>query len=168
MELPSRLPIVATLAVAALLTGACSSDGGDGAAPEPSATTAKVIDYEQDAGDPVSVRKPADVVKLEGAPEAFRQYVAGLIDATAEAPLDGDCPPVEVSVNVVHPDGYASGAVLACGGAAYMWAERDGVWQRIWGGQDLPACADMKKFSVPQEVAGDECYDGKQAVPYKG
>jgi hypothetical protein len=71
-------------------------------------------------------------------------------------------------VSQLDTSGYASGGITECGGAAFMWAKRDGVWQQIWGGQDIPACEDMKKYSVPKAIAGDRCWDGKDAVEYTG
>ncbi len=163
-----RLPAVAALTAALLTVGACGSGSGtdDKDTADPStAPAAQPIDYEKDGGEPIRMSKAADVSKLEGAPDDFKQFIAGVVAHATEVP-DEECP-AEVLVKAIHPDGYASGALVSCGGAAYMWAKRDGVWQQIWAGQDHPGCDDMKKFTVPVEIAGDKCFDGKDVVDYE-
>ena len=166
----NRLPAAAIVTAALLLTGACGSakdddKGGTTMSPSASPAAAELIEYDQDEAVGVTVAKAADVAKLEGAPDDFKQFVAGII-AALKTPPDDDCP-FRVGVAKIDTSGFAAGSMLSCGGAAYIWAKRDGVWQEIWGGQELPDCADMKKYSVPKPIAGDECYDdNKKLVDY--
>jgi len=158
----NRLPAAAVLAAAILLSAACGADddkGGATSSPTPAEPKAELIEYDQDEAVGVTIAKPADVAKLEGAPDGFKQFVAGLIDASESLPED-DCQ-FTVGVAKVDTSGYAAGSMHSCGGAVYIWAERDGVWQEIWAGQELPNCADLKKYSVPKPIAPDKCYAGK-------
>lgn len=160
----NRLPAAAIVTAALLLSSACGSanDDAGGTATSPSTTPAEaeLIEYDQDEAVGVTVTKAADVAKLEGAPDDFKQFVAGIIDVS-KAPPDDDCQ-VRVGVARIDTSGYAAGSILSCGGAVYIWAKRDGVWQEIWSGQEIPDCDDMKSFSVPEPIAGDQCYDGKK------
>ena len=158
----NRLPAAAVLAAALLLSAACGADddkGGATSAPTSEEPKAELIEYDQDEAAGVIIAKPADVAKLEGAPDDFKQFVAGLIDASKTLPED-DCQ-ATVGVSKVDTSGFAAGNMHSCGGAVYIWAERDGVWQEIWSGQEAPVCADLEKYSVPKPIAGDKCYDDK-------
>lgn len=114
----------------------------------------------------IVLRKAADVSKLKGTPEDFRQFMAGVIDTSAHwGPPDKNCP-TTITVEKYDTSGYAYGSIGECGGAVLMWGKRHGVWQQVWGGQDIPACADLKKYSIPSSIAGKQCWNGKKAVPY--
>lgn len=170
------LPAAALLAAALLLLTACSSDDDGSSAADPSSSPSssdttpatQLIDYEKDDAGGVTLRKPADVAGLTGAPDDFRQYMAGFVNATVTGiQEDPECP-VVVQVSQLDTSGYAAGFTGACGGAAYMWAKRDGIWQQIWVGQEIPKCSDMTKYSVPKAIAGDRCQDGKKDIAYSG
>ena len=164
-----RLPSAAVLAAALLLSGACGADddsGGTASSPTQEKPKSELIEYDQEDGGGVTIARASDVAKLKGAPDGFKQYIAGVIDNDLTPPED-DCP-FTVGVASIDTSGFATGSLHSCGGAAYIWAERDGIWQKIWAGQDLPACADMKKYSVPKSIAGDTCWDGDKEVDYTG
>jgi hypothetical protein len=171
---PIRLP-AALLAAAVLLCSACGAakdDAGETATSSPSSEPASELIVYTDKPDEsagVTVESVADIPKLEGAPDDFKQFVAGLVDASTTMLVDKECP-FSVSVAKIDPNGFALGSMFACGGAAYIWAKRDGVWQEIWGGQEAPDCADMKKYSVPKSIVGDTCLDAEKQgqVEYTG
>jgi hypothetical protein len=124
-----------------------------------------LVDYGKEG---IELRSGRDVHKLKGAPDDFKQYMAGLADATGfDADPDDECVP-RVYVDKIEPRGYASGAEISCGGAAIIWARRDGIWREIWSGQITPDCPTMKKYSVPTSIVGDRCYDveAQDDVPY--
>jgi hypothetical protein len=161
-----RLPATVVLAIALLLSGGCgAADDRDGDMSSPPTATAKaeLIEYDQQE-DGVLITKATDVAELKGAPDDFKQFIAGIIDAL-KTPPDHDCQ-VTVRVSKVDTSGYAKGSILSCGGAVYIWSKRDGAWQEIWSGQELPNCADMRKYSVPKPIAGDSCYEGQKKVDY--
>ena len=168
----NRLPAAAVLAAALLFSAACGADDGKGgptSSPTPAEPKAELIEYDQDEATGVTIAKPADVAKLEGAPDDFKQFIAGIVDASKTLP-DEDCQ-FTVGVAKIDTSGFAAGSMHSCGGAVYIWAERDGVWQEIWAGQELPLCDDLKKYSVPKAIGGDKCYDDKNmkdAVEYTG
>ena len=167
---PFRLPAAALLAAALLLSSACgaSKDGDPGAATpsaeatpssSPSPAAAELITYDQKPAG-VTIAKVADVSKLEGAPDDFKQFIAGLIDGL-KTPPDEDCQ-FTVGVEKIDTSGFAFGSQHSCGGAVYIWAKPDGVWQEIWAGQELPDCDTMEKYSVPTSIVGDKCLDAKK------
>ena len=168
-----RLPAATVLVAALLLSGACgANDDGDGAATStPSAQPkSEVIEYTDnpDAGVGVEIKKVADVNQLKGAPEDFKQFIAGIIASQEGMGFpDKECP-FSVGVDVIDPSGFARGSMFSCGGAAFIWAKRDGLWQQIWGGQDHPECEELTKFSVPKSMGFDQCWDGKDVIDYKG
>ena len=165
----NRLPAAAVLAAALLLSGACSADDDPGEAessPTSATPEAEVIEYDQEEAPGVVIAKAADVAKLEGAPDDFKQFVAGIIDSNRTLP-DDDCE-FTVGVAKIDTSGFAAGSLHSCGGAAYIWAKRDGVWQEVWAGQELPQCEEMTKYSIPKSIAGDTCYEGQKEVDYTG
>ena len=152
-----------------MFASACGSDQ-ESSSPKPTETATttapKLIDYEKDGG--VILHKASDISKLDGAPDDFKQFIAGVIDTSVNSgEQDTQCP-TTISVDKFDPSGYAAGSIGDCGGAELLWAKRDGAWQQIWGGQTIRECADMKKYSVPVAIAGDQCWDGKKAVTYTG
>jgi hypothetical protein len=168
-----RLPAAAVLATALLLSSACgaSKDDDKGAAApssSPSPAAAELIRYDQQDPSGVTIAKAAHVSKLEGAPDDLKQFIAGIVDTSRTLP-DEDCQ-FTVGVAKIDTSGFAFGSKHSCGGAAYIWAKRDGVWQEIWGGQELPDCDTMKKYSVPTSIVGDKCYDDQKQghVDYTG
>ena len=173
---PFRLPAAALLAAALLLCSACgaSKDDDQGAATpsaeatpssSPSPAAAELVTYDQKPAG-VTIAKVADVSKLEGAPDDFKQFIAGLIDGL-KTPPDEDCQ-FTVGVEKIDTSGFAFGSQHSCGGAVYIWSKQDGVWQEIWAGQELPDCDTMEKYSVPTSIVGDKCLDAKKHghVPY--
>ena len=166
-----RLPAATVLVAALLLSASCGADD-DGPAPSTRSTEPKseVIEYTDTPDESVGVKieKVADVAKLEGAPDDFKQFVAGLIESQrGMGSLEKDCP-FSVSVDVIDTSGFARGGMFTCGGAAFIWAKRDGTWQQIWGCQDYPDCTELKKYSVPKSMNFDKCLEGSKAVDYTG
>lgn len=168
----NRLLAAALMVAALLLSGACGSDdkadGGTKPSSSPTTPATKLIDYEKDNNGGVEIQKAADVSKLVGAPDDFKQFIAGVIDQAVQSGGHDKTCPVTVGVSKLDTSGFATGGITDCGGAAFIWAKRDGVWQQIWGGQTTPGCDDMKKYSVPKAIAGDKCWDGKNEVAYNG
>jgi hypothetical protein len=156
----SRFAATGLLVVALLSVAGCGSGT--------STTDSRIINFDKNHDGGVILRKAADVSKLKGTPEDFRQFMAGVIDTNVHAgPIDKQCP-VTVSVVKFDPSGYASGGIGDCGGAVLMWGKQHGVWQQVWGGQDIPACVDLKKYAIPSSIAGTKCWAGKGAVRYTG
>ena len=167
---PIRL-LAAALTAAFLLTSACGAkdDAPKDTAPSsssPKTASAELIEYDKQDAAGVSIAKAAEVSMLKGAPDDFKQFIAGIIDSSKTLPED-DCQ-FTVGVAKIDTSGFAAGSMHSCGGAAYIWAKRDGVWQEIWSGQEYPACADMKKYSVPKAIAYPTCYDGNEEIDYTG
>ena len=158
-----------------MLCAGCGSDRTDKPSASSTAATAssttaagQLIDFDKNNDGGVVLRKAADVSKLEGTPDGFKQFMAGVIDTMVNsAQLGDDCRPT-VSVAKFDSSGYALGSFWNCEGAVLMWAEQDGAWQQAWGGQSIPECADMKKYSIPVSIAGSKCSDGTKAVAYAG
>jgi hypothetical protein len=160
---PTQLPVAAALAAALMICGACGSADDAKAGPSPSAQATpktKLIEFDQDDAAGLTIAKPADVSKLEGAPDDFKQFIAGIIDGL-KTPPDEDC---QFTVGVARLDtsGFAAGNQHSCGGAAFIWAKRDGVWQEIWSGQEAPDCVTMEKYSVPKTIVGGQCFDAEK------
>jgi hypothetical protein len=146
-------------AVAVLVTmAACGSSPA--AAPKP-------ISYGRGG---IELRDARDVGKLTGAPNDFKQYIAGAADATGAGSDPKDkCSP-RIFVDRID-GGFATGGVFDCGGAQLIWARRGGgIWRQIWGGQITPDCPTMRKYRVPVSIVGKTCWDvtAQKDVPYPG
>lgn len=173
---PDRLPLTAIVVATLLLCGACSgNEPKDASASEPSASSAApaatLIDYTKDDDRGAVLRKAEDVNRLHDAPDDFKHFMAGVVDAkvTGSEP-DPDCP-FFVSVRKLDTSGFAEGAYISCGGNAEIWAEVDGVWREIWAGQDYPDCKTMNRYSVPKTlVVEGKCYDEatQKVIAYSG
>ena len=83
-----------------------------------------------------------------------------IVDASREAPAE-DCQ-FTVGVTRIYTSGFAAGSQHSCGGAAFIWAKRDGVWQEVWSGQEAPDCDTMEKYSVPETIVGGKCFDAEK------
>jgi hypothetical protein len=167
--LPTRtfLAAAACLAAAGTLSGCGSDDSSpDDAAETPAATSsspspseeARLIAYAGGESPGVEVRKPADVDKLEGAPDAFKTFVG---DAVRRLVADSTCSDAYVGITVefLRTDGYAVGGVNDCGGYAALWAVVDGEWKEIAGTQEAWECKVLERYQVPSDIVGDTCYD---------
>lgn len=159
-------PIVTAVLMTSLaLVAGCGSPEVDRADPLPTTP----VRY---ADNGVAIKKPDDVRKLTDAPEDFRQFIAGRLDEARSTrdPEFPECVPT-IGVDVYDPTGFASGSRTDCGGYAIIWAKKGGVWQEVWGGQDLADCSDLKSKGVPASVAFDQkCFDKKmqKARAYRG
>jgi hypothetical protein len=148
----------------------------------------ELIDYTARSEAGITIASPADVSKLTGAPEDFKAYMAGKIESLVQAAGSDDaCGRPQVSVDAIDLGAFAVGSEFSegCGGAAFIWARQDGVWQQVWGGQDIPGCKDLMKHRVPprlyrifsDDISGGEqigectSFDGDGSyewVPYEG
>ena len=158
-----RSPFLAAVCLALAAAG-CSQGSEPSLESVDSATSSQdVVDYGK---EPIVLRAASDVRKLTGAPDGFKQFIAGVTDATTSGiDPEGECPP-QVEVSVIVPKGFAAGAIRACNGAAHIWAKKNGVWQQIWAGQSDPDCAAMKSNDVPEVIAGEQCWADGELVPY--
>ena len=97
--------------------GATKADDKGAATPSsnPSPAAAELIRYDQQDPAGVSIAKAAEVSKLEGAPDDFKQFIAGLIDGL-KTPPDEECQ-FTVGVEKIDTSGFAFGSQHSCGGA---------------------------------------------------
>ena len=100
-----------------------------------SSTDPTLIDYGEDG---ISLQKTSDVDKLVGAPDDFKTFIAGVVEkVTAGSDPSDQCAPT-VGVGLIDPAGFASGGISDCGGAAIIWARKDGAWKQIWAAKCNP------------------------------
>ena len=166
------------------MASACSGLQDSGGPTPTDPATAKLLDFTTGSNNGIEIKSSSDVSKLAGVSDDFKNFIAGKIETLSAAEdVDDPCPSYMVIVKAFDPAGFAIGSELSpgCGGAAYMWARRAGVWEEIWGGQEMPSCSDMAKARVPKEIyavfskgisGGEqtgECYDGAfRSVEYSG
>jgi hypothetical protein len=164
------------LAVTALLLATTACEGGTTTSPivPGTSSTTEVISYGDNG---VMMRKPADVAKLTGAPDDFKHFMSGVIDASVQNSVPEDECTVTVRVDAIHPRGFAAGGITSCGGYVAIWKRVGGVWRQVWGGQDYPECSDLRRSAVPPELLANfiepdseaKCYDPNRndVVPYR-
>ena len=120
------------------------------------AAEAKDIKY-----DPIVViTTPADVDKLTGSPQSFKDFASGQIAAHANDNPANGCGAYGIGVSRVYKGEFALGTVgsKGCDGAEALWGRVQGKWQQIFAGQQLADCATIKKYKVPQAIY-PECFD---------
>ncbi len=171
---PLRVVLLLSLASALVVSGAWLATS-DGSPPSTSSFRAgELIKYHGTASRGVL---PLGPERLPGAPASFRKYVKKELhrvwDLLGHYPNCRTSP--EIFVHAIRTDGFALGGEITrprgahCdggGGAAYIWAIRQGEWKAVIGTQDEWPCDRLLKFGVPSEIGVDECYDGAQVVPY--
>lgn len=135
--------------------------------PTAAAPTGKLISYQTEDGGAM-ITQASDTAKLEGAPGDFKAFIAREL-ADAE-PEQGCTEKPQISVDLLDTGGWARGGhfVPQCGGYATLWAKSQGGWQAVWSGQSLVECSTLTKHRFPARVAGKQCLDGDDAVPYSG
>ncbi len=150
-------------AIAALTaTAACNSTTSDPSAAPPG--VAKAIDYGEEGA---VLGGPEDILNLGAAPEDFKQFIGGNINALRTSHGDNEeCAP-SITVVGYDPKGFGTGSINGCGGYAAIWQKKDGAWQEIIGSQMGWPCDELKEIGVPINIAGDECFDGEENVPYR-
>ena len=141
-------------------------DNGPAVAPSspaisPSAGTApRLVRY---SGDGVKVSGPADAGKLRGTSTAFRSFIVGRVPQGS-----ADCGKGSITVAAWRADGYAVGDVFECpGGYRAIWGAPNGTWRELIGSQDIWACADLRRWSVPTSIAGDKCVEHGKLRDYR-
>lgn len=118
----------------------------------------QLIDYSGDGSKGVKVQEAADVEKLDGAPDAFKQFIARTAERVSEeATCDGAG--LGVTVETLRTDGFAAGVVNDCDGYIALWALVDGKWKEVQSTLDLWNCRVLERYSFPSAVAGTGCYD---------
>lgn len=160
---PAPTPSASSTTASATPTPSVSSSPSSTAAP--TADPADPVRYDEGEG---TVDAPDGADRLPGAPEDFRAFLKKQIEAGAVS--NGCDDGVQVTVDVLRPDGWARGSVFekSCGGYGVLWARVDGDWREVWSGQSLVECAVLERYRFPADVAGDQCYDEKadDAVRY--
>ena len=137
-----------------------SSPSQSGPATSSESPEPRLIGYAGGESPGVEVHDRADVRKLDGAPAAFKQFIARTAERLVKKSSCDDAA-VGVTVETLRTDGYAVGGVSDCGGYAAMWAVVDGRWKEIQGTQDSWECRILKRYRVPSDVAGTSCYNYK-------
>jgi hypothetical protein len=117
----------------------------------------------------VEVTGDTDVDELAGASVELKKFIVGRIDTlNKESDSEGfDCFNV-VNARTVIQQKYAIGDIFTdgdneeCGGrSTEIWAlDTNNTWQIVEGTQDeIFTCDKLKKYSIPVEIAGAECYN---------
>jgi hypothetical protein len=171
---PLRVALLLSVASALVVSGAWLATSDGSPPPPPSVRAGELIKYHGTASRGVL---PLGPERLPGAPASFRMYVKKELhrvwDLLGHYPNCRTSP--EIFVHAIRTDGFALGGEITrprgahCdggGGAAYIWAIRQGEWKPVIGTQDEWPCDRLLKFAVPSEIGVDECYDGVQVVPY--
>ena len=159
------------LATLLLVIGGCGGDAEPSSGASASSASPSAGDVIRYGKDGVTIKGASDVSKLEGAPEDFKAFIAGLIE---DVEIDKDCPDKPAySVDALDPAGYAAGGFGYCGGNYIIWAKVAGQWREVLGGQDHPMCHDLNRWGIPREILigdsiGDTCFDEEtREVPYR-
>ncbi|KAA1378287.1 hypothetical protein [Aeromicrobium fastidiosum] len=137
-------------------------------APTTPATTGKLISYVDSEDVGVMIAQPSDTSKLTGAPADFKAFIAAELGRLS--PDQGCTEKPQISVDQLDTGGWARGGTFVpqCGGSASLWAKDGGTWKEAWSGQSLVECSILQRYRFPSRIAGDQCSNGSDAVPYRG
>lgn len=140
------------------------------AVPTSAAPGGKVIDYETDDSNGVTIRAASDTARLTGASADFKTFIAAELSAAQSDGDEGCTEKPQIYVSRLHTGGWAAGGhfIPQCGGYATLWARRNGAWKEVWGGQQLTDCATLRRYAFPVAVVGSTCLDGDTERPYTG
>lgn len=144
------------------VTGQKSNESG-----EEVSTIPDLITY-----DPAIVIKgSSDTAQLTNAPESFKSYVVSDInEANKEIKAQSsDCYRV-ITVKTIYLQRFVNGGVSTqgscAGGAAALWALRDGMWILVDVTQSIGfECEKLEAYKVPSKIAGDTCFSMDPAYP---
>lgn len=141
------------------------SSAGDGALYD----TSKLVAYSDDG---VAITKQADLIKLEGASNEFKQFInTELIKLQNESSDSGCNQPASIGVKKIYDDRVAVGVVGSCGGAQILWAkDSEKGWIKIGGTQNIGfQCDALIAYRVPQEITGSPyCIKNSEVRKYTG
>jgi Tfp pilus assembly major pilin PilA len=107
--------------------------------------------------EPVFVTKKSEVSKLTDTSDVFKNYIASMVGVDPDYTAGCDQPKT-VSVSKVYKDEFALGAIGDCGGGYQIWKKTGDSWALATGGQEIPGCSVLKKYSIPKEIY-DKCAD---------
>ena len=125
----------------------------------------QVTQYNQGKGVPLYVS--GDAMRLAGAPKDFQKFMAARVRSAIEFD-DGSCDePAVYSVKAVADSGQAAGQLSQCGVENIIWARGPGGWKQIWSGTAPPPCETLKKYRVPNGIAGQSCRDSDGTHMYR-
>jgi hypothetical protein len=104
------------------------------------------------------------LIRLYAKTDPFADIFCGIIDEKRTAWLKELSPVINstndpnISVSVDKMIGnYAQGGAggrYGGGGAAWMAQKINGVWTKIWGGQDTISCSIVNQYQIPKEIYG--------------
>ena len=138
--------------------------------------------YGASVEDALELRKAGEVKLLKGAPDDFREFMRRTIRAETQEIKkslrnrgktleSAGCEfAVEFRVWGVGP-GVATGRERGCerDSADVIWAEKDGVWQRVARMQGGWDCEVLDRYRVPADITGSTCwYDEVKTRAYNG
>lgn len=136
---------------------ATSQPSGSTNPPTGGSSAPTLIRYDNQTRPEIELKRPSDVAELTGAPQSFKDYLAGLLAKKSDCQFG-----LTIGVQRIRTDGFAVGGVTECGGHAAVWAVVNGRWQEAIGTQDGWHCGDLKKYRVPDSLVGTQCYDAQQ------
>ncbi|MFL6106665.1 MAG: hypothetical protein ACJ72L_06860 [Marmoricola sp.] len=115
----------------------------------------------------VHIISAADVDKLEGTTDDFKQFIldtalpkakAGLAECHRADPQNFDPDTGGVRVFKFAQAGYAAGEVDDCSGYSVLWKDVDGTWRQIMASQEAWICGDLTRYEIPLSFDGAGCY----------
>lgn len=106
------------------------------------------------------------LITLYAKTDPFGDFFCGVVDEKRVAwvkelsPIFNPNKNLEIIITVDKLIGnYAKGGIggrWGGGGTAWIALKTDGVWEKIWGGQDIISCSIANKYQIPKEIY-EEC-----------
>jgi hypothetical protein len=127
----------------------------------------KIVNYSTPTSQTgVEISSEADVDKLDGASDSFKDYVKEKFKKHGNSPSPcGNA--YGLTVKAILNDSFAVGGEGQCGGAEKLWAKVASQWQEIGATQDSGfACDILKQYNVPSAIAGKVCLGDKGVETY--
>jgi cytoskeletal protein RodZ len=114
----------------------------------------------------IALSSDADIDKLDGASDSFKQFIKDKIDKNSKEPSPcGNA--YGLTVKEILNDSFAVGGEGQCGGAEKLWAKVADQWQEIGATQQADfACSVLTQYKVPSAIAGKVCIGSNGEEPY--
>jgi hypothetical protein len=132
-------------------------------APVKKAATPNLINYSTtSAAEGLQVSSTADVDKLQGASDDFKDFIKDKIKKNGNSPSPcGNA--YGIFVKKIYKDQFALGGEGQCGGAEKLWAKISDQWQEIGGTQQGFDCSLLEQYKVPSAIV-EQCVKNGETV----
>jgi uncharacterized protein (UPF0333 family) len=131
--------------------------------PSQKSTKSTTVTYtSSDNQNGVPISSDADIDKLEGASDSFKQFIKDKVDKNSHSPSPcGNA--YGLFVMKIYKDEFALGNEKQCNSAQKLWAKVSDQWNEIGSAQDNFDCTILEQYKVPSAIV-ENCTKNGQLI----